>query len=326
MVTIKQVAQEAGVSKSTVSRYISQRGYVSKKAEKAIKEAITKLNYHPNILAQSLKTQKNKLIGLLLPDISNPFFPRLARGAEAFLQEKGYRLMLGNMIDDKELEEAYLKMLAQSNAAGIITTRDFRKDHPDINLPMVVVDRVDQDVSHGVFSDNTAGGELAAQIISQTDAQEVLLIKGPLDNANNINERFEASYQCLRNHDIACVIAESASFDFDMIQKEAHVALDRYDRIDSIIAPSDIHAIAYIHELLVRGKKIPEEVQIIGYDDIVMSQFIYPPLSTIHQSSYQMGYKAAELVYQLANDLPIKEKRIKLPVHYVERDTIRRKK
>lgn len=95
MVTIKQVAEEAGVSKSTVSRYIAQNGYVSEAAVQKIAAAIQKLNFVPNLSAQSLKTKRSQVVGLLLPDISNPFFPSLAKGAEEFLQEKGYRVMLG---------------------------------------------------------------------------------------------------------------------------------------------------------------------------------------------------------------------------------------
>lgn len=325
MTTIKQVAEEAGVSKSTVSRYISEKGYVSDEAREKIKAAIKKLHYSPNMIAQSLKTKKNQLVGLLLPDISNPFFPRLARGAEEYLKEKGYRVMLGNISDSQTLEEDYLRVLIQSNAAGIITTHDFTKDYPEIKIPVVVVDRVDQKTEYGVFSDNKAGGELSAQTIVESDGRNILLIKGPLDNAENISQRFEASYNFLRTTGVSISICTSQSFDFEKIQEEAKESLDQFKEIDSIIAPSDIHAIAFIHELHSRGKKIPDDVQIIGYDDILMSQLTYPSLSTIHQSSYQMGYKAAELVYKIANQLPIEENRIKLPVHYVGRETVRRK-
>lgn len=114
-------------------------------------------------------------------------------------------------------------------------------------------------------------------------------------------------------------VCDSQNFDFENIQLEASSNLKCYPTIDSIIAPSDIHAIAYIHELHSQGKKIPQDVQIIGYDDILMSQFIYPSLSTIHQSSYLMGRYAAELVYTIASQLTVKANRIKLPVHYVER-------
>ncbi|MGT2807541.1 LacI family transcriptional regulator [Streptococcus iniae] len=324
MATIKEVAEEAGLSKSTVSRYISQKGYVSKEAQESIKAAIAKLHYSPNVLAQSLKTKKNQLVGLLLPDISNPFFPRLARGAEEYLQEKGYRVMLGNISDSEDLEEDYLKVLIQSNAAGIITTHDFTKKHPEIDIPVVVVDRVDEQTKYGVFSDNKTGGHLAAEIICQAGAKEVLLIRGPLDLANNLNERYQSSLAYLQKEDLLIHASDSKSFKFDKIQSEARKNLNQWTKIDSIIAPSDVHAIAYLHELLARGVKVPEEVQVMGYDDILMSQFIYPSLSTIHQPSYRMGHYAAELIYKIANQIPVEENRIKLPVYYVERETVRR--
>lgn len=324
MATIKEVAEEAGVSKSTVSRYISQNGYVSQEAQEKIKDAISKLHYSPNVLAQSLKTKKNQLVGLLLPDISNPFFPRLARGAEEYLQERGYRVMLGNISDSEDLEEEYLKVLLQSNAAGIITTHDFTKKHPEIEIPVVVVDRVDQETKYGVFSDNKTGGRLAAEIICKAGAKEILLIRGPLDLANNLNERYQSSLAYLNEQDLLVHTSDSKSFKFDKIQSEARKNLDKWSGIDSIIAPSDVHAIAYLHELLARGVKVPKEVQVMGYDDILMSQFIYPSLSTIHQPSYRMGHFAAELIYKIANQMPVEENRIKLPVYYVERETVRR--
>ncbi len=280
MTTIKQVAEEAGVSKSTVSRYISKKGYVGDDAREKIKNAIKKLNYTPNVLAQSLKTKKNQMVGLLLPDISNPFFPRLVRGAESYLKDKGYRIMVGTISDHDSLEE-YINLLLKTNAAGIITTLDFTKEFPNLTLPVVVVDRISKDTGYGVFSDNQLGGRLAAKAIWNAGAKQVMIIKVLDDKAENIAERFEAS---------------------------------------------DIHAIAYIHEILAIGKKIPDDIQIIGYDDIVLSQFIYPSLSTIHQSSYKMGEQAAKLIYNMANKFSIDEAKIKLPVRYIERNTLRRKK
>lgn len=324
LVTIKEVAEEAGVSKSTVSRYISQKGYVGQEAQEKVKQAIKKLNYVPNVLAQSLKSQRNQLVGLLLPDISNPFFPRLARGAEEFLKEKGYRVMLGSIGEEGAVEEDYLNVLLQTKAAGIIITHDFTKTHPNLDIPIVVVDRVDQETEYGVFSDNQAGGHLAAEQIVRAGTDKVLLVRGPSDNAQSINQRFEAGLSYLKNQQVDVSISDSHSFDFDVIQKEAMVMLDKNPDCDSIIAPSDVHAIAYIHEILARGKKIPEDIQIIGYDDILVSRFIYPSLSTIHQSSYRLGEEAAALIYKIANHLPIEEKRVQLPVRYIERETLRR--
>lgn len=325
MTTIKQVALEAGVSKSTVSRFIAQNGYVSDEAREKIERAIKKLNYRPNLSAQSLKTKKNQLVGLLLPDISNPFFPMLAKGAEEFLKEKGYRVMLGNIGEKNQSEQDYLKVLIQSNAAGIISTHDFKEDFPDLDIPTVIVDRVGRKSNYGVFSDNESGGRLAAKVIVTAGAKKVAVVSGPL-NATNINNRFKASIAYLKEKQVDFKAFYSQSYDFEKIQKEAREVLANEENLDSIIAPSDIHAMAYIHEIHRLNKKIPEDIQIIGYDDIQMSQFIYPALSTIHQSAYQMGLEAAQLIYKIATDQAIEKSKIELPVHYVARETIRQKR
>ena len=323
MTTIKQVALEAGVSKSTVSRFIAQNGYVSDEAREKIERAIKKLNFRPNLSAQSLKTKKNQLVGLLLPDISNPFFPMLAKGAEEFLKEKGYRVMLGNIGEKNQSEQDYLKVLIQSNAAGIISTHDFKEDFPDFDIP--TVDRVGHKSNYGVFSDNESGGRLAAKVIVTAGAKKVAVVSGPL-NATNINNRFKASIAYLKEKQVDFKAFYSQSYDFEEIQKEAREVLANEENFDSIIAPSDIHAMAYIHEIHRLNKKIPEDIQIIGYDDIQMSQFIYPALSTIHQSAYQMGLEAAQLIYKIATDQAIEKSKIELPVHYVARETIRQKR
>lgn len=325
MATIKQVAEVAGVSKSTVSRFISQKGYVSEEAARRIEQAIKTLNFVPNRSAQSLKTKQNKLVGLLLPDISNPFFPMLAKGAEEFLKEKGYQILLGNLHTDQAIAEDYLNIMRQSNAAGIITTYDFQKHFSGLEIPVVVVDRVGQEAEYGVFSNNRLGGRLAAQEILTAGATATALISAPKEG-DNLNERFMASQAYLEDKGASYRAFYSQSYAFEQIQEEARQLLQDFPEVDSIIAPSDIHAIAYIHEILNTGRRIPEDIQIIGYDDIALSRLMYPALSTIHQSSYQLGWEAAQLIYQLANRLPIDQKRIELPVHFVERETLRRKK
>ena len=260
-----------------------------------------------------------------MPDISNPFFPMLAKGAEEFLKEKGYRVMLGNIGEKNQSEQDYLKVLIQSNAAGIISTHDFKEDFPDLDIPTVIVDRVGHKSNYGVFSDNESGGRLAAKVIVTAGAKKVAVVSGPL-NATNINNRFKSSIAYLKEKQVDFKAFYSQSYDFEEIQKEAREVLANEENFDSIIAPSDIHAMAYIHEIHRLNKKIPEDIQIIGYDDIQMSQFIYPALSTIHQSAYQMGLEAAQLIYKIATDQAIEKSKIELPVHYVARETIRQKR
>ncbi|MCQ8275843.1 LacI family transcriptional regulator [Lactococcus garvieae] len=323
LATIKQVASKAGVSVSTVSRYITHNGYVSAEAEVKIKNAIQDLNYSPNISAQSLKSKKSNLVGLLLPDISNPFFPMLAKGVEEFLREKGYQLILGNVSEDREIIKSYLQFLVQSNAAGVITTVDFKEEFPEFDLPAVTVDRVGKKSEFGVFSDNSHGGFLAAKAVVEAGAQQIAVVRGPL-TTDNTNERFSSSITYLNQAAVDYQVFQSMSYDFLEIQAEAEKLLKEQNTLDTIILPSDVHAVAYMQEIHRINKRIPEDIQLIGYDDILMSKYVYPALSTIHQPAYEMGHEAAQLIYKMANHQPIDQKQIKLKVSYVERDSTRK--
>ncbi len=323
LATIKQVASKAGVSVSTVSRYITHKGYVSAEAEVKIKKAIQDLNYSPNISAQSLKSKKSNLVGLLLPDISNPFFPMLAKGVEEFLREKGYQLILGNVNEDREIIKSYLQFLVQSNAAGVITTVDFKEEFPEFDLPAVTVDRVGKKSEFGVFADNSQGGFLAAKAVVEAGAQHIAVVRGPL-TTDNTNERFSSSITYLNQANVNYQVFQSMSYDFSEIQAEAEELLKGKERFDTIILPSDIHAVAYMQEIHRLNKHIPEDIQLIGYDDILMSKYVSPALSTIHQPAYEMGHEAAQLIYKLANNQSIDQKQIKLKVFYVERGSTRK--
>ncbi|GAB2025673.1 LacI family DNA-binding transcriptional regulator [Lactovum odontotermitis] len=324
MATIKEVAEAAGVSKSTVSRYIAQNGYVGKEAAVKIEAAIKALDFSPNLSARSLKTKKTNIIGLLLPDITNPFFPMLAKGVEEYLQGEGYQVLFSNIGDDGALAGDSLKILIQSNAAGIITAFDFSDKYPDLDIPVVVVDRVGHHSKFSVLSDNEAGGRLAAEKILQAGGKHIALVSGPI-NAQSINNRFKASAAVLTEHQADFRTYYSLDYNFSVVRDEAKAVLDDFPELDSIIAPSDIHAVAFISEILSRGLTIPEDIQVIGYDDILMSSFIYPALSTIHQPAYEMGMEAAKMILELSSARSVPNHQLKLPVYYIERETLRRK-
>lgn len=117
----------------------------------------------------------------------------------------------------------------------------------------------------------------------------------------------------------------SKSYLLEDARATAKELFQKYPLVDSIIAASDVHAIAILQEAYQRGYKVPDELQIIGYDDIPTSDLVVPPLSTVHQPAYQIGYKGADMLYQLISNKPIKQKKIVLPVHFKERETLRKK-
>lgn len=163
LTTIKQVAKLAGVSVATVSRVINNRGYVHADTKKKVDEAIEALNYFPNEVARSLSKKESRLIGLLLPDITNPFFPELARGVEDELNRQGYRLLFGNCDEQTDKELNYIQTFQQNNVVGLIsaTNQAGKVNYNSLSIPTVFLDR-GFDEEYSVYSDGVEGGKLAA--------------------------------------------------------------------------------------------------------------------------------------------------------------------
>ncbi|GHU44128.1 LacI family transcriptional regulator [Bacilli bacterium] len=326
MATIVDVAKYAGVSKSTVSRFISGKGYVAKDVQKKIEKAIEELAYVPNEVARSLTQKKSKLIGLLLPDISNPYFPMLAKGVEEYFYEVGYQVILGNVKSNNEIEESYIESFSMQNVAGIITANSENENSKlkTFKNPIVMTDRAYKESEYGVVSDDFMGGKLSAHEMIKTHPKKVLVIKGP-KGLNSLEERFKGMAEVLDEKHIVYDVYQSQSFDFGEVEQDARTIFQKFKEIDSMICPSDIHAIALLHEALKRNYNVPKDIQIIGYDDIPMSKFLYPALSTIRQPAYKIGMEAAKLLHALIDKRPVTDKKIMLPVTYIERETTRRK-
>ncbi|WP_125766452.1 LacI family DNA-binding transcriptional regulator [Lapidilactobacillus wuchangensis] len=322
LATIRDVAKKAGVSVATVSRVINDSGYVGQDTRKKVKQAIEELNYSPNEVARSLYQRKSKLIGLLIPDISNPFFPLLARGAEDHMRSRGYQAILGNVQEDPEIFSEYLKTFNKNNVAGVLSAVN-TPAISDYAEPLVIVDRVTDKTEYSVFSNDYQGGMLAAKAILQGRPKNILVVAGP-QAIKRSQDRIAGIESILSRQPIAYKIIHTNSFQIADAEKMAFKIFEDYPEIDSVIAPNDIHALAILKQGLLLGKKIPQELQVIGYDDIPMTRLSSPTLSTIHQSTYRLGWLGAKLLIDLIEDRNISDKKIMLPVRLVAGDTIRK--
>lgn len=323
MATIRDVAEMAGLSVATVSRFINNSGYVSKSAQEKIAAAIKTLDFVPNEVARSLYQKTSKLIGLLLPDISNPFFPMLAKGVEDFFSKVGYQVILGNVQEDPEKTNDYFRAFEQNNVAGILSAVE-NTDRVPVNRPLVVLDRIDATAEYAVYSDDEMGGKLAANAILAGNPKKIVLISGPQEITRARN-RMKSAEKVLQAANFPYDILQSLSFMMEDASTTAVELFKKYPDVDSVIAPTDIHAIAIIQEAYDLGLNIPQDVQIIGYDDIPISNLIIPRLSTIQQPAYQVGYQGAEMLYNLIHLQPVPQKKIILPVALVKRETLRKK-
>ncbi len=324
MTTIKDVAQRAGVSVATVSRVINDRGYVHADTRKKVEDAVKALNFSPNEVARSLYKRKSKLIGLLLPDIANPYFPQLARGVEDGMQEQDYRLIFGNSDEDERKEQDYIQTFIQNNVVGVISSTNYPHSsiYEKLKIPVVFLDRTSLD-RPSVYADGREGGRLAAREIIKRGSRRITVMQGP-SQIRPAQDRFEGAIEIIRDAGLDYRVIQTTSFSINEAGVWAEELFRKYADTDGVIASNDIAAMAVLHEASRIGRKVPDDVQVIGFDDIPMSSLLSPALSTIHQPAYEMGREAAGLLIQLVEQVAIENKNIQLPVSFIERGTTRK--
>lgn len=324
MTTIKDVANLAGVSVATVSRVINDRGYVHADTRKKVEDAVKALHFSPNEVARSLYTRKSKLIGLLLPDIANPYFPQLARGVEDRMQEQDYRLIFGNSDEDERKEQDYIQTFIQNNVVGVISSTNYPHSsiYEKLKIPVVFLDRTSLD-RPSVYADGREGGRLAAKEIIRRGSKRITVMQGP-SHIRPAQDRFEGAIEAIREARLDHEVIQTTSFSFNEAGVWAEELFRKFPDTDGVIASNDIAAMAVLHEAYRIGKNVPQDVQVIGFDDIPMSGLLSPALSTIRQPAYEMGREAAGLLIQLVEQNNMENKNIQLPVSFIERGTTRK--
>lgn len=321
MATIKDVAKMAGVSIATVSRCINDSGYVSKETRENIDYAIKKLNFTPNEVARSLFKKTSKLIGILVPEIDNPFFNRVIKGVEHVCNKNGFNLIISNVtnIDDGN---KYIESFINNNIAGIISSVGIS---PKKNLPcpIVGVDRARDLYDYAVYFNEVEGGELSAKAIIEGGYKNILVNAGPVQ-VDVANYRFKGVSDILNNANISYDVYYSNSYEYEDSNKLVEFIKNSSKEYDSIIACNDLHALSVALYYQSIGKRIPEDVQIIGYDDIIYSKVFNPKLATISHDGFKLGKMAAAMLIDIIKEKEIKDKKIELNSHLVKHDSLRK--
>ncbi|MCR8968459.1 LacI family DNA-binding transcriptional regulator [Facklamia sp. 7083-14-GEN3] len=299
MTTIRDVAKEAGVSVATVSRLINNSGYVGQQSKQKILLAIKKLNYVPNEIARSLNRKSSMIIGLLVPNITNPYFPSIIKGVEKCAMKNGYMLIVGNTEGKETNGENYLNFFKQYNIAGIIKVDGTHLDTPE-DIPTVSLDRMNANDRFAVIADDFYGGQLIGQAIRKTNHGSVLIMTGPM-NMNVSQLRLKGIQSVFDPAKIDYHIYTTNSFQMEFADQVAREVIQKYPTIQTVIAPNDVYALALMQTWNQLGVKIPKEVQIIGYDGIIFGSYAQPGLSTIQQPAYEIGYQGTELLLSIIN-------------------------
>ena len=312
--TMSDVARQAGVDVSTVSRALNTRtaGMLRDETVERVLSAAQQLGYQPNVLARGLRTQKSHTVGMVIPDLTNPFFPPIVRGVQDVLDADGYTLILTNTDNDARREELGFRSLVGRQVDGLVIATshlepgDDRWDGAADTLPKVQVNRRgSHPMAPSVAPDDADGATQVLEHLMELGHRQIAHIAGP---PNTSTGRTRATT-------FAAHAAESGVFDPELVEvtssfsmEEGRAAcqrlVERRPDVTAIFAANDLLAIGCLRELGARGRHVPEQVSLVGFNDMPLVDLMEPPLTTMRIPGYEMGRIAGRILLDLLEDTP----------------------
>ena len=314
-ITIADIAERAGVSKATVSRVLNERPEgVGAETRARIRQILSETGFQPSGVARGLATGRSRSVGLIIPDITNPFHPLLVRGVEDVLSRAGYSLFLCNAARDIVKEKEYVRVLLEKSVDGIILNSaesdcDCQLDLIEARgVPVVLLDRVIEGETPrvGVFVDNREGARQAASHLFSRPECRLLFLNGPADLSQSV-QRLAGVVDVWQAKGLAADRLQVLNGDYS-IDSGFRLTGDCLDKaaaagtglpFSAVFACNDLMAVGALRALKRRGIRVPDEVEVIGFDDIELAELVDPPLSTVSQPALEMGAQSAERLLRL---------------------------
>ena len=330
-VTISDIARMANVSKATVSRVINNKPEgVGKDTRDNILKIIKETGFQPSMVARGLVTNKTKSLGLIITDIANSFFPIIVRGVEDYANKFGYSLFLCNSDNNPEKEKKYIKAFIEKSVDGVILSSSMNdttfhyNNLKSKNIPLVVIDRcVDgNEYDASVFLDNNEGAYIALKYLIDNGHEKIAFISGTKSLVISKN-RMSGYRMALeeRNLKVREDIIVEGDYQIESGYTRVMELLDQGKEFSAIFAGNDLMALGAMKALKTRNIKIPDQVEVIGFDNIELSSLVEPQLSTVGQPAYKMGAKGAEQLIKLIEGEKIVNKNIVLKPKLILRET-----
>ncbi len=301
--TIREVSRRAGVSTATVSRVLSGLGGASEATKLRIEQAVKELGYQRNRMASGLRSTRSTLVGVVIPDLQNPFFTGIVAGIEKVLHERGYTLFLANSDSDPEREHAELQMLQSERVCGILiipcgVAGEAYCELVESNLPMVAIDRVPEGLPvDSVTVANEKGTFEAVSRLVQAGFSEVGMVNGP-DSIGVARDRRRGFVRALEESgvEVRHEWVDTGDFRSESGYESALRVLGQTDRPRALFLGNFLMALGALRAVRELGLSVPEDVALLAFDDMPWATAMNPPLSTVAQPMGEMGQKAAELL------------------------------
>ena len=301
--SIYDVARESGVSVFTVSAVVNNKSHVGRKLRERVEAAIQKLNYRPNLIARSLAKQRTHTVGMIVPDIANPFFPMVVRGAEDAAQKHGYNLLLCNSDDQLDKEERAVELLLSKRVDGILLTKaseDFRPSLrqmiDEVNIPFVLVMRTYPKLTKdAVITDDYRGAYDAVCHLARAGRHRIGLVGGPLKVSNAL-ARWQGFRDALKAKGLPYEkeLVIEGDYRIESGFRAGHSLLSY--RPDGVYVANHLMTIGLLRAAEEMGLKCPDDYGLVSFDDYPWLSVFRPRLTTVELPKHQLGSEAAELL------------------------------
>ncbi|MCF7928337.1 MAG: LacI family transcriptional regulator [Spirochaetales bacterium] len=329
-ITINDIAKLANVSKSTISRVINNSGPVSEETKRAVVDAMNTLDYHPNEIARSLSLKRTHTIGVIVQDIRNPYYANASWYAERYFRDFNYNSIICNADNDPTVEESFLRAMKFRNVDGILLVGVQEEAgrllsfNTSNDIPLVMVDReISGSEIFSVVLDNVYGGQLVVDYLFSSGHRRIAFVTSGFTQAER--DRLEGYIAAHRNRnmqiDPSFIITQSEEMWHRGECPELMKLLRRKDRPTALFASNDYKALQMLKLLRRSSIDVPEEVSIVGYDDIESSSIIYPSLTTVHQPIDKMIDQGARMLLDIVRGGQPEDRKVIMRPWLVERES-----
>ena len=324
MATLKDVARETGLTVSTVSKILNNRGYISEEARKNVYDAMKKLNYQPNEVARSLSKKSSNTIGVIVPHIRHPYFAELISCLESYAYEKKHKILLFNSKEKEYKEKEYMDLCASNRVAGIILCSGTVavNEFTELNVPLITIERYLENGTAAVECDNMQGGKLAAKHLIDAGCTNLLHFSGVHENAMPADARTLGFNEVCNQHHVNYQNIETSTYQYNHLEyhDEIEAVLAKYPEVNGIFASSDLIAAQILQVCWKKGIRVPEQLKIVGFDDVNISRLTTPRITTIHQPIKEMAALSIDLLISACEGNIVANKST-LPVTLIKRET-----
>lgn len=324
MATLKDVARESGLTVGTVSRVLNSRGYISDKTKAKVYAVMKELDYQPNEMARALSKQRSNAIGVIVPHIEHPYFAKMINSLELAAYKNKHKILIFNSKGKEEREEEYIESCKSNRVAGVILCSGsiHTEIFQNLDFPLITLERFLDEGTAGIECDNYQGGLLAAEHLINRGCTHILHLGGVSGHPMPADRRKAGFEEMCAQRGVAYASVDPGQNFYEEMNYYPAIyrALEQFPQTDGIFASSDVIAAQAIQVCNKLGISIPEQMRIVGFDDVNIASLTTPRITTIHQPVQEMAQEAVAMLVKAANGETVPERSV-FPVSLIERES-----